>query len=617
MNLDPAANQPLPRAVDKFLGIPYAVPPIGDRRMRKPLPNKTPWEGDRDASKFGSECFQIENSHSAGSEDCLFLNVYTPSFASREVREAARLPVMVWIHGGAFSWGSADVYDLTALASVHNVAVVTANYRFGILGFFASNASLAEEGTTGNWGMLDQREALIWVREEISRFGGDPERVTLFGESAGAFSVQWHLVTAGSRNLFSRAIIQSGGGDVNWIFPTLGDSTRFYDSLSRQILRCNSSDDLICLRAAPTVRFGIRLSDREGKRAPTWASPLFAPSAFGPTVDAAELLDIPGRLAADPRVAVIIGVNRDEGTLFASQLTKGVRVTADVGGGAMIDPTFPPNIDRPVFKKIFRYFFQREEDQAKVEAWIDATKAAYKQGSAATAGLRALSHFLRDALFHCPTLAWVNSLVANGNSVWLYNYAQDPWPVELKGTRFDYIGLEKMDTALLGVFHSAEIPIVLKLFGQSDLFINQVSMKNPWAMAVYPPFSKPGDVHHKMSDVMSCMWTNFATCGHPENCEQACRSSDQSTEVELPAWSLASTGKYLQLQAAADGSLGRMQDLTDSIPANQKSLEMSALSTCRVWAGLSYDYRNLFADVNADPVPEEVCPYYETDLVPL
>ena len=200
--------------ISAFLGIPYAASPAGDRRWTAPQAPDG-WQGVRQAQAFGPACPQpasqavlLEDDNNQ-SEDCLSLNVWTPD------TDAEGLPVMVWMHGGAFYLGAggAPIYDGSALAR-EDVVVVTLNYRLGTLGFFG-HPGLAEEQAgvpRANYGFLDQVAALEWVRDNIEGFGGDPGNVTIFGESAGGVSVLLHLYSPLSEGLFDKAIIQSGGG---------------------------------------------------------------------------------------------------------------------------------------------------------------------------------------------------------------------------------------------------------------------------------------------------------------------------------------------------------------------------------------------------------------------
>ncbi|RYG97867.1 MAG: carboxylesterase family protein, partial [Alphaproteobacteria bacterium] len=201
-----------------FLGIPYAKPPVGPLRWRSPQPMKS-WTTVRDATHTGSPCTQSIGLNVAsggggglaiGSEDCLYLNVYGPP--TTKTHPAATLPVLVFLPGGAFILGSGDNYDPSRLARTQGVLVVTVNYRLGAFGFLAHPALRRESvnGGSGNFGMLDQQAALRWVQRNIAAFGGDRHKVTLFGESAGAWSACYQAVSPTAEGLFQRVILQSG-----------------------------------------------------------------------------------------------------------------------------------------------------------------------------------------------------------------------------------------------------------------------------------------------------------------------------------------------------------------------------------------------------------------------
>jgi para-nitrobenzyl esterase len=245
-----------------FKNIPYAAPPVGELRWRPPRPEQN-WQGVRDASRFGQACLQplVEGLNAElipGSEDCLKLNVYTPKF--RKSVPVKNLPVMVWIHGGALLTGSATepYYEPIALIG-QNVIVATIDYRLGKLGFFAPKALVEEAAKNnepvGNYGIMDQIAALKWIRENIAAFGGDPNNVTIFGESAGGRSVTWLLTSPATNELFHRAIAESAQQT-----PLRGQTEERYglapaQELDEKYIASLGVQDLRELRALPAGKF--------------------------------------------------------------------------------------------------------------------------------------------------------------------------------------------------------------------------------------------------------------------------------------------------------------------------------------------------------------------------
>lgn len=295
----------------EFQSVPYAAPPVGSLRWRAPAP-VVPWTGVRDATARSPRCWQILVGAAAGSEDCLYVTVHTPDPMPRNA------PVMVWIHGGAFTLGEGVQTDGGTrgdiLARTQGVVVVSMNYRLGPLGFLAHPALTAEGGGhSGNYGLLDQRAALQWVRSHIAAFGGDPANVTLFGESAGGVSVCAHLVAPGSEGLFQRAIVESGPCGLRGGTLATGE---MQGQRMQAALHCQAAaDPLACMRAAPPSAVlsalpappGFVSTDPRYERWTPIEDGSFVPTDSVARVNAGTFL----------RVPLLFGWNADEGTLFA------------------------------------------------------------------------------------------------------------------------------------------------------------------------------------------------------------------------------------------------------------------------------------------------------------
>ncbi len=241
-------------AIDKFLGIPYAAAPVGALRWQSPQ-SAARWRGVRDATTFANHCPQNAGPFGLASatEDCLFLNVYTPNddreHRFRRHRHEQERPVMVWIHGGALTVGESDDYNPTDLVK-QGVIVVTINYRVGVLGFLSHPALTTEQGSSGNYGLMDQQAALQWVQRNIKRFGGNPNNVTIFGESAGGLSVHTQLASPLAAGLFDRAIIESGAYLMN-TGTMAANETRGVTFGTR--FGCATPQTAACLRAIPVA----------------------------------------------------------------------------------------------------------------------------------------------------------------------------------------------------------------------------------------------------------------------------------------------------------------------------------------------------------------------------
>ena len=301
-------------AADAYLGIPYAAPPVGRNRWRAPQPAPG-WQGIRPAGRFAASCWQHMTPAGIGpwtheyvpqgqaSEDCLYLNVWTPA---PDVRR--RLPVLVWIPGGGFVSGSGSValYDGAKLAA-QGIVVVTINYRVGLFGFFVTPALAAEaareHAPAGNYGLQDMIAALQWVHRNIAAFGGDPDAITVGGQSAGAMAVHDLIVSPLATGLFQRVITQSGLPDTAPV-PSLEEAEKAGEKLARS----KGAASLAALRAlTPQELTSGKLASLQG--------PLLLPIADGMLLPAApEKLLIPGAFADVP---ILAGIDGDEATAFS------------------------------------------------------------------------------------------------------------------------------------------------------------------------------------------------------------------------------------------------------------------------------------------------------------
>jgi para-nitrobenzyl esterase len=396
-----------------FRGVPYAAPPIGPLRFRPPQPLQ-PWVGVRDARTFGSIARQIAtplevlngNDARPQSEDCLTLNVWTPS-CDDGVR-----PVMVWIHGGAFLTGSGatPTFDGSSFARQHDVVTVTLNYRLNVFGFLNLTDLDPAEAGSGNCGLHDQIAALRWVQANIAVFGGDPDNVTVFGESAGAMSVGALLATPSATGLFHRAILQSGAASsalsadaatsvARELMSSLGLSA---DHHGIAALRATSDADLLSASAQMMQRLSAT-------RAPESAGFFYAP-----VVDGDVLPDEPLRMigaGASRDVAVMVGTNRDEMEIMHIQ-----------------SEVFYGFADDEVRRRFDSVFGSR----------ADAASTFYNDLAAGTPR-NPWTAVDSDRNFLMPAVDLAEARWAAGGATWMYLFA---WPTTAFGGRFGaYHGL--------------------------------------------------------------------------------------------------------------------------------------------------------------------------------
>jgi para-nitrobenzyl esterase len=391
-------------AAREFLGIPYAAPPVGALRWQPPQPASR-WAGVRNATTPGANCAQTGNLATgviitSTAEDCLYLNVYTPTTAGHRP-----LPVMVWIHGGAFTGGAGSIYDGAVLAARGNVIVVTINYRLSAFGFL----DLPSLGAgNGDYGLLDQQAALRWVERNAWAFGGNPRDVTEFGESAGAASVCDNMASPSAAGLFARAIAESG---CLLPAPTVPSAQQEGGALAAKLGCTDAATAAACLRAKPA-------SD---------ILPAESGMGWAPVAGTPALPLQPATAFADGRythVPLLQGANHDEGRFFVALLFDG--------------------FGHPVTAAQYTAIIQ-----ASYGANAPAVLAHYPLSAYASPDL-AYAQVFTDSAFSCPALQ-ADSLPA-GSGVYAYEFS-DPNPPNDFPLTF---------TFPLGAAHSTELQYVFQ-----------------------------------------------------------------------------------------------------------------------------------------------------------
>ncbi len=339
-----------------FLGVPYAAPPVSDRRFAPPEP--TGCLGERTAAEFAPACVQYDESGAlVGQEDCLYLNIWVP----RSAAEAAQpRPVMFFIHGGGFQQGSASeelgglrLYDGERLAEQTGNVVVTIDYRLGPFGYLAHPAFAREGEASGNFGTLDQIAALGWVQGNITAFHGDAARVLLFGESAGGVSVCALLTSPKAQGLYARALIESGACTAK----PLGDAEELGASIATN-LGCEGESAADCLR-------GASVADLMGFVEPTINIASAEALPFRPVIDGAVLVEDPMQVIVrgeHEHVPIVLGTNTEETGKYIPAITSEAEYQAAVtayatpfGGAALVDAVLAayPASDYPSYRRAF------------------------------------------------------------------------------------------------------------------------------------------------------------------------------------------------------------------------------------------------------------------------
>ncbi|WP_372394120.1 carboxylesterase/lipase family protein [Xanthomonas sp. NCPPB 3582] len=430
-----------------FLGVPFAAPPVGALRFRAPQPVAA-WTQVRDATQAGPAClprYRFGQKHV--SEDCLTLNLYAPPGPAPAHPRA----VMVWIYGGALQLGSNVDYDLSALAARQDVIVVAPNYRLGVFGFLAHPA-LRGEGE-GAYALLDQQAALRWVQRNIGAFGGDPRNVTVFGESAGAWSICYQLVSPGARDLFQRAILQSGSclaADSS----IARNAAEAGGTRMAQTLGCaGGADAATCLRALPADA----IADARPQRRGLTGRDAWAPMSGG------DVLPVPPAAAIasaqQMQVPVMIGTNRDEGRLFAQLLSYVGGLTLRSGYAARVERMHPDS----------SHVMAQYADIAAQSRW------------------NAYADIVTDSGFACPSRRLGQALRTQA-PVYAYEFDDAHAPYGLLRLPF---------SPPLGAYHASELVYLFQ---------------RPWVLSGTPRFTA---AQQAFSTTLQDYWGAFARTGDP------------------------------------------------------------------------------------------------------
>ena len=474
--------------VKEYLGIPYAAPPVGSLRWTPPQ-SFGKWHGVFRATQFSSDCPQS----GGGNEDCLFLNVYTPKAADNEDEAHGRgvkhhhddkhgqgRAVMVWIHGGGLTGGGADQYDPSPLVNGGHVIVVTINYRLGLLGFFAHPALDAEGHLAGNYGFTDQQFALGWVQRNIAAFGGDPKRVTIFGESAGGQSIYSQLASPLAAGLFSGAIAESGSyagfeDYTPWIVPiatgeTSGTLLVPAGTTFATLAGCGSQT-AACLRGVPAANFAS-----------------IQPFPMYPFIDGSLLAQDLGdafNSGKFNKVPVISGTNHDEYRLFVAldfDLNPAVGPLSTAGYAAAVDALFGPFLG-PIVLADYPLPATPPADAASIALGASVTDAAFS--CAARRADQALAQFV-------PTYTYE------------FNDENAPFALLFPPLSFP-----------LGASHFAEVQYLLDYLGTPA------------------PFTANQE---ELSDAMISYWTRFAKHGDPNSAAEPVWSPYSATTDEFQSF---------------------------------------------------------------------------------
>ena len=464
---------------DLFLGMPYAQPPVGDLRLHVPESLNTSWSGTYNATEYSPECIGYGSDDwvlgNYVSEDCLTINVVRPS----GVQAGNDLPVAVWIHGGGFfEGGSSDPrYNLSfilqqGVAMNKPFVAVSMNYRLAQWGFLFSQEILNAGAT--NLGLRDQRLALHWVQENINAFGGDPSKVTIWGESAGAFSVGSHFVAYGGRDdgLFRGGIQESGGAPLGGPIPNVTTSQPAYDAIVNATNCTSASDTLACLRTVPSSVLSNIFN-----------ASITEATSFSPIIDNDFLTGSPTlqlRNGQFVRAPLLTGTNFDEGGSFGQT---GINTTAQFLSYIL---SSTPNMDNATAVTLAALY--PDIPEIGIPATLHGRPPPSEVGAYGYQWKRSAA-YTGDVIMHAQRRL-SNQIWAQYNlSSWSYH-----WNVLVNGV-----------SPLRGAMHFQEVAFVFHNI-QGQGYENAVAVD---------PFANEPDTFPRLSNVMSRMWVSFITEGDP------------------------------------------------------------------------------------------------------
>ncbi|GAB1603549.1 acetylcholinesterase-like [Argonauta hians] len=472
--------------IDVFLGIPFAKPPVGDLRFRRPEPVE-PWNGVKETKEFSASCIQYNSKKYDKikdlqlwklppkiSEDCLYLNIWTPTTARNST---SNLTTMIWIHGGAFLAGSSSIiaYNGQWLAASENVIVASLNYRLGPFGFLYLN----DKRAPGNMGLLDQNLAIKWIRDNIASFGGDPNKLTLFGESAGSASVSLHVVSPLSRKLFNNAIMMSGTYNADWGMKTLEDNKNRAKAMA-EVINCPSNDTekmLDCFLKANTTDLALGQFNKLDT---------FIKVSFGPVIDNYFLFQNSIKPLSNKKLKkdILAGFVKNEGSLFLLSYPKYFSFNSSAPIGKDVEENLIRTITANNYINKVQFDMINYLYGSHVYAAPQTDKYRY-----------ILERVASDYSFKCPTLEFAKQFSTHSNvHIYSFEYQTKSSPLlKVLGVLHGYDTFFIFAHALYAKHVSAEDKAVTKKI--TSLFTN---------------FSKSGNPNNgDCSDCTSEPWTKF------------------------------------------------------------------------------------------------------------